>query len=40
MTASADFLTWLVTGATILSSIAPVVLVVLFVRDARSGRLW
>lgn len=40
MTASADFLTWLVIGATILSSIAPVVLVVLFVRDARSGRLW
>ena len=40
MTASVEFLEALVTGATVLASLAPVVLLVLWVRDARGGRLW
>ncbi len=40
MTASVEFLTGLVTLATIVVTIAPVVLLVLWIRDARGGRLW
>ena len=40
MTASVGFLTVLVTAATVVATFAPVVLVALFVRDARRGELW
>lgn len=40
MTASVGFLTVLVTGATVVATLAPVVLLVLWIRDARRGRLW
>ncbi len=40
MTASVDFLAILVTSATVVATIAPVVLVALWVIDARNGRLW
>jgi hypothetical protein len=40
MTASVDFLEGLVTVATAIATIAPLVLIVLWVRDARGGRLW
>jgi hypothetical protein len=40
MTASVSFLSVLITGATVVATIAPVVLVVLWIRDARRGSLW
>jgi hypothetical protein len=40
MTASVGLLTILVTAATVVTTLAPVVLVALWVRDARRGRLW
>ena len=40
MTASVAFLEILVTTATVVATIAPVVLVALWVIDARNGRLW
>lgn len=40
MTASIGFLEVLVTAATVLASLAPVVLLVLWWNDARKGRLW
>lgn len=40
MTASVGFLRALVTVATIVTTIAPVLLLALWVRDARRGRLW
>jgi hypothetical protein len=40
MTASVDFLEILVKTATAVATLAPIVLVVLWVRDARGGRLW
>lgn len=40
MTASVAFLEILVTGATIVATLAPIVLLVLWVLDARGGRLW
>jgi hypothetical protein len=40
MTASVGFLEGLVTGATVIATIAPLVLIVLWVRDARGRRLW
>ena len=40
MTASVVFLETLVTTATIVATIAPVVLVALWAIDARNGRLW
>jgi hypothetical protein len=40
MTASVSFLSWLITGATVVATIAPVVLIVLWIRDARRGNLW
>jgi hypothetical protein len=38
--ASVGFLTVLVTAATIIATVAPIVLIVLWIRDARGGRLW
>lgn len=40
MTASVTFLEILVTSATVVATIAPVVLLVLWAVDARNGRLW
>ena len=40
MTASVGFLEVLVTAATLAASVAPVVLVVLWIRDARGGKIW
>jgi len=40
MTASVLLLQILVTAATVAVTAAPVVLVVLWIRDARAGRLW
>jgi len=40
MTASSGFLTALVILATIVATVSPVVLLVLWVRDWRRGRLW
>ena len=40
MTASVLFLEILVTASTIVVTIAPIVLVALWVRDARRGDLW
>jgi len=40
MTASVRFLEILVTAATGLATLAPILLIVLWVRDARGGRLW
>ena len=40
MTASVEFLEILVTVATGITSLSPVVLLVLLYRDARAGRLW
>ena len=40
MTASVEFLTLLVQSATAVATLAPIVLVALFIRDARGGRLW
>lgn len=40
MTASVGLLRGLVTVATVVVSIAPIVLLFLWVRDARGGRLW
>lgn len=40
MIASIGFLEVLVTVATIVATAAPVILVVLWIRDARGGRLW
>lgn len=40
MTASVAFLETLVTAATVVATIAPVVLVALWLIDARNGRLW
>jgi hypothetical protein len=40
MTASIGFLQGLVTIATVVVTIAPLVLLFLWVRDARGGRLW
>ncbi len=40
MTASVTFLEILVTASTIVATIAPVVLLALWVIDARDGRLW
>jgi hypothetical protein len=38
--ASVTFLEILVTGATVVATAAPLVLIVLFVLDARGGKLW
>ncbi len=40
MTASVGFLSALVTLATVVATLAPVILVVLWIRDARGRRLW
>jgi hypothetical protein len=40
MTASVQFLEILVTSATVVATVAPIVLVVLWIRDARGRRLW
>ena len=40
MIASVDFLRVLVTLASVVATAAPIVLLVLFARDARGGRLW
>jgi hypothetical protein len=40
MIASVDFLTILVGGATLLLALAPLVLLLLWLRDARKGELW
>lgn len=40
MTASVVFLKILITASTIIVTIAPIALVVLWVRDARRGDLW
>lgn len=40
MTASVGFLSILVGSATVVATIAPVVLAVLWIRDFRGGRLW
>ena len=40
MTASIGFLTILVGGATLLLAFAPLVLLLLWFRDARKGELW
>ena len=40
MTASPEVLRILVVAATVVTTVAPVVLVVLFVRDWKRGRLW
>jgi hypothetical protein len=40
MTASVGFLEVLVTISTVVTTIAPVVLIVLWVRDARGRQLW
>jgi len=40
MTASVGFLQALVTIATVVVTIAPLVLLFLWARDARGGRLW
>ena len=40
MTASVAFLETVVTAATVVATLAPVILAVLWVRDARGGRLW
>jgi hypothetical protein len=38
--ASVGFLTLLVTGATAVATLAPLVLIALWIRDARGGMLW
>jgi len=40
VTASVDFLTILVLFSTVVATVAPVVLVGLWIRDARKGELW
>lgn len=40
MTASVGFLSVLVTAATVVASLAPLVLVGLWLRDRRQGKLW
>jgi hypothetical protein len=40
MIASVDFLTVLVGVATVVATLAPIVLLVLWVRDAKKGQLW
>jgi len=40
MTASVGFLSVLVTAATVVTTLAPLVLVALWVRDLRRGDLW
>lgn len=40
MTASVGFLTVLVSGATVVATLAPLVLVALWVRDRQRGQLW
>ena len=40
MTASVGFLTGLVTIATVVATVSPVVLVALWIRDAKRGQLW
>jgi hypothetical protein len=40
MTASVGFLQVLVTVATVAASVAPVVLVALWIRDLRGGKIW
>lgn len=40
MTASVGFLTVLVTIATVVATLAPIVLIVLWIADMRGGRLW
>ncbi len=40
MTAGVGFLSVLVTVATVVTTVAPIVLVALWVHDARRGRLW
>jgi hypothetical protein len=40
MTASLDFLTVMVTAALIVTTIAPVALILLFLRDRARGELW
>jgi hypothetical protein len=40
MTASVGFLTVLIGGATALAALAPLILFLLWLRDARKGRLW
>lgn len=40
MTASVDFLTFLIGGATVLAALTPLVLLLLWLRDARRGQLW
>ena len=40
MTVSVDFLSWMVMIALAVTSVAPVVLILLWLRDWRAGRLW
>ena len=40
MTASVSFLSALITVATVVATAAPIVLVALWIRDARKGNLW
>jgi hypothetical protein len=40
MTISITALSWLVGGATLLAAVAPIVLLVLWIRDSLKGQLW